>query len=174
MPPRFEYARRKARELLDAAGIRSAPVPVKRLAAHLNASIRYAPYDGSLSGMIRRRPDSTAVIGVNSKHSRLRQRFTIAHEIAHLVLHEDEMFHVDDRYLFALRSDVSSEATDPREVEANQFAAELLMPREMLLSDLRELPDELEPEDAIQQIATKYRVSTQAMTIRLSALGVLG
>jgi Zn-dependent peptidase ImmA (M78 family) len=173
MPPRFEFARRKARELIKELSISCAPVPLKRLAAHLNASIRYAPYDGSLSGMVHRKPDGTAVIGVNSQHPLVRQRFTIAHEIAHLVLHKDEVLHVDHRYLIGLRSDVSSEATDPSEVEANQFAAELLMPKELIFSDLQELPDELEPEVAIRRIAAKYKVSTQALTIRLHALGIL-
>jgi Zn-dependent peptidase ImmA (M78 family) len=123
--------------------------------------------------MIHRRPDGTSVIGINSQHHPVRQRFTIAHEIAHLILHKNEVLHVDERYLIGLRSDVSSEATDDREIEANQFAAELLMPEGMLLGDLQELPDELEPESAIKQIAAKYEVSTQAMTIRLHALGVL-
>lgn len=173
MPPRFQFARRKARELLNEVGVRNAPIPVQELVSHLNATIRYSPYEGSLSGMVHRRSDGTSVIGINSQHHQVRQRFTIAHEIAHLVLHTDEILHVDDRYLIGLRSDVSSAATDDSEIEANQFAAELLMPEELLIDDLQKLPNELEPEAAIKQIAAKYEVSVQAMTIRLHALGVL-
>src|SRR4051794_6893018 len=133
MQPRFSLARRKATELLEAAGIRKAPVPIEALAELVEARIKYEPFAGGLYGMVHRNTDGSAVIGVNSNDSINRRRFTIAHEIGHLVLHKDEALHVDERYPIGLRTDQSSLATDSREVEANQFAAELLMPSELLL-----------------------------------------
>lgn len=172
MPPRFQFARRKAEDLIRNLGVTSAPVPVERIANQLGAEIRFEPFEGELSGMIHRRGRCTAVIGINSLHPETRQRFTIAHEIAHLVLHSDEDFHVDNRYL-GFRNDRSSQAIDDSEIEANQFAATLLMPQQLVQSDLNDLPEGIDPEEVIADLADKYKVSAQAMTIRLHALGIL-
>jgi Zn-dependent peptidase ImmA (M78 family) len=148
-------------------------VPIERLAQLANATVRYEPFAGKLYGMVHRSSDGTAVIGVNSLDAPNRQRFTIAHEIGHLLLHKDERFHVDEKSVIGLRNDRSSMATDEREIEANQFAAELLMPRGFLDKDLNGLPDDIEAEDAVSRLAQKYQVSVQAMTVRLTALKVL-
>lgn len=59
------------------------------------AAVRYSPFEGELAGMLVR-GDGQIVIGVNSLHPLNRQRFTIAHECGHLLLHKGE-FHVDRR-----------------------------------------------------------------------------
>src|SRR5207245_482886 len=97
-----------------------------------------------------------------------RQRFTIAHEIGHLLLHRGATFHVDEKSPIGFRNDRSSMATDEKEIEANQFAAELLMPRNFLDRDLGGLVEEIEAEEAVDRLARKYQVSVQAMTVRLS------
>ncbi len=170
MAPRFTLARRRASELLKEARIKKAPVPVERLAEFVNATVRYEPFAGELSGMVHRREDGSAVIGVNSMDAPTRRRFTIAHEIGHLMLHRGQDLHVDEKFPIGLRNQLSSMATDDNEIEANQFAAELLMPTEFLQDDLRDISDEDEPEAAISKLARKYGVSNQAMTIRLNAL----
>src|SRR3954470_4270018 len=68
------------------------------------------------------------IIGINSSHPETRKRFTIAHEMGHLVLHQLDQVHVDKQFLVKLRDDISSQAIDPHEIEANAFAAALLMP----------------------------------------------
>jgi len=172
MPPRFQFARRKAEDLIRSVGVTSAPVPIEKIAKKLGAELRFEPFEGELSGMVHRPKKTAAIIGINSLHPKTRQRFTIAHEIAHLVLHSDEEFHVDNRYL-GFRNDRSSQAIDDREIEANQFAAALLMPQTLVFSDVGVLPDDIEPEQAVEELAAKYQVSQQAMTIRLHALGIL-
>jgi Zn-dependent peptidase ImmA (M78 family) len=131
MRPRYNLARKKAAELLHAASVNRAPVPVETLAERAGAVIRYEPFDGKLSGMLYRSDDG-AVIGVNSLHPAVRQRFSIAHEIGHLLLHEPEL-HVDEHAFVAFRDPESSKASDPAEIEANQFAAALLMPADLLM-----------------------------------------
>jgi Zn-dependent peptidase ImmA (M78 family) len=170
MKPRYSLARRKAVELLKQARVAKAPVPVEKLAALLNAQIVRQPFTGEISGVVHRNADGSAVIGVNSSHRITRQRFTIAHELAHLTLHADKELHIDERFPIGLRSGISGKAVDHREIEANQFAAELLMPRELMIEDLRPLIG-LDTVIAIQKMAMKYKVSTEAMSIRLSALG---
>lgn len=146
-------------------------MPVEKLAALVDATIRYEPFDGEMSGMVHRSPEGKAIIGVNSSHSRERRRFTIAHELGHLLLHADEAFHVDEKFrieeFLMYRNGSSSLATDAREIEANQFAAELLMPSHMLKAHLVSLLGGVDM-DAIDELAGLFDVSIQAMTIRLS------
>jgi Zn-dependent peptidase ImmA (M78 family) len=57
--------------------------------------------------------------------------------LGHLLLHDQEELHVDRAFpTVRLRDDVSSKGVDDAEKEANLFAAELLMPHELLQSDL--------------------------------------
>lgn len=171
MPIRFSLAKRKAQELLQEVGIRVPPVPVERLAQHLKARVRYEPFEGEMSGM-RLMRGRRNIIGVNSSHSHVRQRFTIAHEIGHLILHPTDELHIDKAFPIRFRNAKSSTGEDPVEVEANQFAAELLMPEQMLMRDVRPHMKS-QVEEAIQELAALYDVSTHAMTIRLSALGLI-
>lgn len=169
MRPRYSLAKRKAQELLRQGGEKSAPVRVERLAALVNAEIRFEPFAGAMSGMVYRN-DEGAIIGVNSMHPATRKRFTIAHELGHLLLHGDEL-HIDERFPFAFRDEVSSLAVDPAEIEANQFAAELLMPEAWLAAEIKGQHLDIESEDVIEALAKKFGVSVQSMTHRLSNLG---
>jgi Zn-dependent peptidase ImmA (M78 family) len=172
MRPRYTIARKKARELLQAGKVARPPVPVERLAVLVGATIRYEPFAGELSGMVHR-STSGVIIGVNSMHALTRRRFTIAHELGHFLLHRNEDLHVDERFPIGFRSELSSKAVDAAEIEANQFAAELLMPSVPLVDDVRSLAQDIDTETAVSQLARTYQVSEQAMTIRLSALGLL-
>src|SRR5436853_4030559 len=97
MAPRYQIARKRALDLLREAGVRRPPVPIDKLAHLVNATVRYEPFAGQLYGMVQRTRDGAAVIGVNSLDAPNRQRFTLAHEIGHLLLHRDETFHVDEK-----------------------------------------------------------------------------
>ena len=82
--------------------------------------------------------------------------------------------HVDHRevgFQVKLRNERSSDGTDTDEKEANQFAAELLMPVKMLEHDLSHGGFSLVDEEAISRLAKKYQVSCQALTLRLANLG---
>src|SRR5947208_2156642 len=74
-------------ELLERFQISGPAVPVEEIARGLGAEIRYLSFEGEVSGMLYR-DDQRQVIGVNSLQPANRQRFTIAHEIGHLLLHE--------------------------------------------------------------------------------------
>jgi Zn-dependent peptidase ImmA (M78 family) len=166
--------RRKAERVLDAAGVAQPPVPVEQLARQCGAVVRYQPFADQLSGMLVRRGKDW-IIGVNSLDAEARQRFTIAHELGHLLIHgkTDAVF-VDRSFPVRFRDSRAATGTDPREVEANRFAAELLMPAGFLLDDLaeEEETDGLDADELITRLARRYDVSEQAMTIRLTNLGL--
>lgn len=163
-------------EVLGERGVERPPVPVEDIARSVGALIRYVPFEGEgeVSGMLFRNAEQT-IIGVNSLHHPNRQRFTIAHELGHLLLHkEQEELHVDTGvYSVQLRDNVSSQAVSRAEMEANRFAAELLMPKSMLLAELRAGEVDFESEDGLLNLARRYRVSAQAMSLRLNNLGVI-
>ena len=87
-----------------------------------------------------------------------------------MLLHEGKEVHIDRIYRVNLRDAVSSQATDRDEIEANRFAAELLMPFCFLVVDVEDGYIDIEDEEEIKDLAEKYRVSMQAMTIRLNNL----
>jgi len=173
MAIRWSLIKKKVNDLLVNARVESAPVPIEKLAAIMGATIRYRPLDNDLSGMVQRIDDKTAIIGINSSHADVRKRFSIAHEIGHLVLHDEDL-HIDENVRSAVqfRNEYSSLGVDDKEIEANQFAAEILMPEQMLKSDVEKLQDK-SPETVIEELAMLYDVSIQSMTIRLSRLGVI-
>lgn len=162
--------REAAEGLLLESKVSKPPVPVERLARLRGAQVRYEPLEGDLSGMLFREADR-AIIGVNALHPKSRQRFTIAHELGHLELHERSGIHVDHRFLVRRRDGRSSQAIDHEEIEANGFAAELLMPASMLEEDLAGVEVDYEDERLTRWLADRYEVSFQAMAIRLTKLG---
>lgn len=160
-------ARQSASEVLAKFGITKAPVPVEKVAKKLGATVRYSPFEDSLSGMITIR-DGVPIIGVNALHHPNRQRFSIAHEIGHLVLHREFItnhVHVDKS--FALhRDELSARGEDALEIDANAFAAELLVPREWLRQAVSRDVD-LDDDAALALIARQFKVSRTALQHRL-------
>jgi Zn-dependent peptidase ImmA (M78 family) len=166
-----EAIRRKVKELLNDSKITAPPVLVDQIAEHLNIKVQYAPLQDDVSGLLYRE-NKSAVIGVNGLHSSVRQRFTIAHELGHYVLGRDGEFFLDRPVLF--RSDKSRDENPEEEKDANAFAAELLMPEEMVLEEIASIKyKELELEDAIKRLARVFNVSMQAMLIRLQKLNLI-
>lgn len=162
---------KEARAILAAQGVAQPPVDVEALAASLDLEIVSQPYDGNLSGMLQRR-DGGAVIGVNSLHAQVRQRFTIAHEIGHFVLHPRKTTFVDEVRV-DYRDDRASAGTHRQEIDANAFAAELLMPDEMVQDAVSSLLERgLDPaqSDFVLNLAEQFRVSGEAMSHRLANL----
>ena len=75
--------------------------------------------------------------------------------------------HYDKDYRVSLRSEASSKGTNIEEIEANFFAASLLMPDKFLRVDPRAVEMDVENEVAVDALARAYGVSAQAMTHRL-------
>jgi Zn-dependent peptidase ImmA (M78 family) len=165
------HAEAKATALIDKFGIEDAPVPVEQVARWLGAEVVYRAFEGDVSGMVYRN-DKEKVIGVNSSHPPNRQRFTVAHEIGHLILHKGQHMYVDS---FGGRVNWRDGARDKAEAEANAFAAELLMPRifvERAVALEMEHPP-ASPKQLVTTMARRFRVSQLSMQFRLENLGIL-
>lgn len=158
-------------DLLKSHNIRSSPVPVDKIAKAMGVQLKFSPLDDELSGMVFIK-EGTPIIGVNSLHHPNRQRFTIAHELGHLVMHrnilENEV-HVDKQFKILMRDNLASSGTDNIEIEANKFAAELLLPS-FLLDELLSKEFDIEDEGPLEALAKKFKVSKQMLEYRIRAV----
>lgn len=174
MNQRIENA---AQQLLDEHELSELPVPVEMIAERSGAAVRYRTFDGDVSGLLLRTEDGI-IIGVNSTHPKTRQRFTIAHELGHLNLKSHKGRPVTVEHLTRgarvnWRDGTASQATDKEEIEANQFAAALLMPKELVEQEFWELAQRQPDEVIIQRLSRRFQVSGQAMRFRLVNLALL-
>jgi Zn-dependent peptidase ImmA (M78 family) len=174
MTKRRDSIEAQAQELLDQLAVRGIPVPVDKIAKALGARVLYTPLDEELSGMIYIK-DAVPIIGVNSLHHPNRQRFTLAHEIAHLHLHRHHItqaVHVDKRFSESMlrRDSLSATGTQRLEIEANQFAAALLLPKARLEELLNSAELDVEDERALEDLARKFKVSKATVQYRIRNL----
>jgi Zn-dependent peptidase ImmA (M78 family) len=163
--------------LLDKHKILAPPVPIDSLAVQEGLLIMESPFDNEVSGALVR-TQGVAVIAVNKSQHPNRRRFTIAHELAHYLLdHKGEKDHVDWKFTVLRRDERSSEASDTHEMEANFFAASLLMPRSFIREDIAVLTryngEAGIGKQEIQSLARRYGVSETAMNYRLINLGLI-
>jgi Zn-dependent peptidase ImmA (M78 family) len=162
----------RARAIAKRFGVNSIPVPVDRIARQLGAQLRVAPLDEEISGMIYIN-DDIPIIGVNALHHPNRQRFTIAHELGHLELHRElltKTVHVDKQYRVLMRDQNSSTGTDSMEIQANAFAAELLMPANIFERLISNKTFDIDDEGPLIELAKKFKVSKQAVEFRIRNL----
>jgi Zn-dependent peptidase ImmA (M78 family) len=164
--------RQRARDVLAAFGVTQVPIPVDAIAKAKGVSIQLLPLEDELSGMIFLK-DGAPIVVVNSLHSTNRRRFTIAHELGHFELHMREIgqeVHVDKKYFVMARDGKSSRGFDSKEIEANRFATELLVPRHFLTRELRGRVVDFEDEELVSELARTFEVSSQMMSIRIGEL----
>lgn len=159
---------KRATRLLAEHGVTEAPVEVEGLAKALGISVRHERLDNDVSGLLLVE-NGVAKVAINESHHRNRRRFTLAHEIGHVLLHaEGDRVFVDRRFF---RNQWSSKGELREEIEANAFAAALLMPRSLIRRHLE--ADSGITDVDVFRLATKFQVSEQAMTLRLVKLGYI-
>ena len=137
--------------------------PVKLLGICQELGIRLSQAKGldpDISGVLKRHSSGVYQIIINADHPPTRQRFTIAHEIAHFILHQ----HLIDERIVDGRVWRRRDLMGGIEREANQLAADILMPWHLLNA---ELEDECVPTD---KLAEAFAVSESAMAIRLGII----
>lgn len=148
------------------------PIDVRRVANDLGIEVQEQDLEPQISGLLVRN-GSRAIIAINERHHRNRQRFSIAHEIGHFCLHQTQPVFIDAAPVAFHRDEVSSTGLDPLERQANAFAAALLMPEDSIRTLVNGEPVDAFDEIALQRLAAHFEVSTQALTIRLINLRLL-
>jgi Zn-dependent peptidase ImmA (M78 family) len=162
MPPITIDPEAEARQLLETAWAgRPVPVDPIEIARQLGIKVFTAGLEDGVAGMLVKRPARDPEMYINAADSLNRQRFTVAHELGHYVEHiaagEDDWEHVD------YRDALSSKGTNASEIFANQFAANLLMPR----AEVERLEKEYSSPAALANV---FGVSPEAISFRLTNL----
>lgn len=165
---------RASSDLLAEVGISHFPVDLEKIAAHLNIQIIYDDLDDDVSGFLVAEGKRKAMAIINKSHHSNRQRFTIAHEIGHFILHaksaNEETVFVDKKYTFH-RDGKSSLGIYQQEKEANIFASNLLMPEKLVDQAIAEMDIDILDDYAVPALAKKIGASEQALGFRLESLG---
>ncbi|WP_347358474.1 ImmA/IrrE family metallo-endopeptidase [Bdellovibrio sp.] len=127
--------------------------------------------DSSISGFSAVRNGKKIIGLVKSDLETERGRFTVAHELGHLTLHQNSLINYSGQEVF-FRHNHGPEKYDIKEIEANYFAACILMPEDKLQKCVSELfSSNFMPASGIETLARNFKVSTTAMTVRLCDLG---
>jgi Zn-dependent peptidase ImmA (M78 family) len=112
----------------------------------------------SIDAMLIHVPPGKPVIAVNSSRPLCRRRFSVAHEIGHYLLGHNSLS-------FSESGGGMIKRESRQERAANAFAAEFLMPKVMLSREAHRY--------TLRALALRYKVSMQAMEIRLKELGLV-
>ncbi len=154
------------------------PFPFERiLEAEKNISIIYPDLlEQGVSGAIIYENNFYKIL-VSSSETKERQYFTLAHEMGHYFLHKNDIITATDKVLIdnqdnyagaLFRAMPLSEADRRRETEANEFAAELIMPSDKV----REIWEETDGKLSVEYYAKMFGVSISAMAIKMERLGL--
>ncbi len=161
----------RAWEILTQHGLTTVPVNPISVAKAMGIQVLKAEFQQEgVAGLIQKEGDRVSLY-VNEHEHPNRQRFTIAHELGHYFLHLQTLpsgGFADTRSLYRNPGDLDRLNPKEREEErqANQFAAALLMPEPRI----RALAPAL---GSIEELARTFRVSLDAMGIRLRDLGLV-
>lgn len=144
------------------------PVNIEAIIRSLGIDLdKKADLHPEIAGQLARLPDGKFKISVNRKDTYYRQRFTMAHELGHYLMHAHLIGDgIDDSkaYRSVPEGDFFNEAISKREeTQANQFASRLLLPKSVITRLAK-------PGVSVKDISVKLQASIQATEIRLQGL----
>lgn len=140
------------------------PVKLGALAKSLGVTVLLSTLPRGVSGQIGKEGDKF-VIRINRHEARHRQRFTLAHEIAHYILHKDK---IEEAGKWTENVLLRSGQPEDVEFEANRLASDLVIPSNKLKEAANLYANELTTE-TLEDLAKRFGVSTAAMEIKLQA-----
>lgn len=145
------------------------PVNIEAIIRALDIDLdKKAQLHSEIAGQLARLPNGGFKISVNAKDHYYRQRFTMAHELGHYMLHAHLIGSgVDDSKAYRSTPDgefFNEAITSAEETQANVFASRLLMPKSIILKNAK-------VGTTIKELSTLLQASEQAVRIRLDGLG---
>lgn len=148
-----------------------APIDIEEIAKSRGLKIVGYPLGEDVSGLLSIQ-DGEGTIGYNLNEKNIpRRRFTIAHELGHYELHKDKSdLFVDKQFIYRSQNSGDTLIKKEMEYEANLFASAILMPTSLLRKEIEKYDIS---EEGIKKLAELFKVSTTAMSIRISSLGLI-
>lgn len=152
----------------------SVPINVEQIIRDLGITLKKnADLPANISGHIRPVSGKYEIASSKADHY-FRQRFTMAHELGHFLLHQDMIGEgVDDNAMYRStpEGDFYNTAIEKfHEMQANSFAASILMPEELLRQEVATLRED--GYVRLKALAAKFQVSPSAMRWRLKSVGL--
>lgn len=157
-----DHAIELLRDYRERYGGEELPVPVDRIAEDLLGLALHEADDIEVSGMLIPAERSIWLNATESRRSAARRRFTVGHEVGHWICHS-----ASGSAAKRFCREVGVARGKGIEREANTFAAELLMPRQLVVREAERL------QLNVLALAKLFEVSRPAMQLRLSLLGLL-
>lgn len=159
---------RKAKTLLKKYNFNKVPIDIESLAQKIGINVYKEILPDDISGILDLR--NIPIIMINKEHHINRQRFSIAHELGHFFLNRPVGVHVDKQTYF--RNSNSAKGLDEIEIDANRFAAEILMPTDLVENLLNKYSDLIDSnDDVIYELSKIFIVSTTSMSFKLINMG---
>ena len=144
------------------------PTPVDVICRKMGINVEERSFYGDVSGVIYKKSNNRYCIDINKAHHPFRKRFTIAHELGHFIKHKN-ILDTEREILERRLVEVYNRDEYKRELEANEFAGRLLMPKTLFLKRYGE-HIKSEDKDDIYKFAVEFEVSTQALAKRAYSL----
>lgn len=153
--PDFKRSEQESEKIIEKNYITFPPINLQEIVEEEGLSLAVAEFgEQNISGFI---DFEKKMIIANKYDSDTRQRFTIAHELGHWILHQKEI-NEDHDIVVLYRRPIQTE-NDPLEQEANCFAANLLVPKKFLKEFIKKKLNS-------KQIANIFGVSESVISFR--------
>ena len=158
---KIKAAKTKASLIIKALQINSPPILLKEVKKYIKKTTNYTffvkkvPLSINFSGQIIITGQNVGIM-YNSKHNDRRQRFTVAHEFGHLILEHDFKAKT-------YKEIIDFKSKSAIEIEANVFAAELLMPKDILRKEITN-----NTVNGIDGLSKKFWVSKKALWFKIT------
>ncbi len=175
MRVRWAYVKYQAEKLLSEHSVQNetGSVDVNEICHKLGFIVTSKEIQSNVSG-IAISDNSRKYVIVNPNESPERQRFTIAHELGHHILHEWRLLSIDSDPEMLFRKMEQSSEYDPIEIEANSFAANLLMPEKDITHWFKHLKNKSHSDQEVVAVLAKiFLVSRKAMSYRMENLKLI-
>lgn len=194
-----EKLKEAAAWVLALIGYESGPVDLQQICRSLSIDLQFSDQsvvDADGNPVLGTANFGRRTIQINSHSNKLRQRFTIAHEIGHFCLDHERYLRSDtiiERDLFVTGDELNAFNYERLELQANAFSAELILPESEFLSKTAEFRHQLCMEDRghgyifvddqpcnyqpynvlVQMLSSHFEVSKQVIEIKFIKFGFL-
>lgn len=160
MEPNYSLARQMAKKVLKDYKLTEVPTDLRKIFQSLG--LKYIELDDhkDIDGAILEIDNKPSIAVLNRAKPIQRQRFTLAHELAHIFLNHKQRNSYDPETERERDEDVGQQGKPPSEIEADVFASELLVPFDQIKKFEKEINN-------IEKIAGIFQVSKQAMTLAI-------
>ena len=141
-------------------------VDIADIVRQQNYNVFIDDLDSNISGYVDH--DNKEVV-LNKNETPERRRFTLAHELGHIILNSNNRIQHRDNIL---NNQLDIYANDDKEVEANYFAGCILMPRNVFIREFNSIKGDIDYK--IQKLAYYFGVSKLAVNVRANVLNLIG